>query len=219
MTVIPCEQRSAEWRAARAGLLTASDAAAMLSKGKKSGEEAAGKTALRLRLALESLRGVPLEEDHFESDYMRRGRDREADGVGAYEAATGEIVQPIGFIRHDTLPVGCSPDGIIGDFAGGLELKSPKYTTHYEYLMGGRLPPEYVAQVMHSLFVTGLPWWDFCSYCPEFGEGPNRLFSVRVWPDGFDLTAYELAVRLFLSEVDHLKDTLLARCAPELTHA
>lgn len=205
--VVDCEQRSDAWFAARAGLLTATGAAAMLSRPKKGTDETLGKTELRLRLALESLRGEALEEDHFESDYMRRGRVREADAVHAYEAATGEIVQTVGFLRHETLPVGCSPDGVVGDFEGGLELKCPKFTTHFGYLRRGKVPSEYAAQVTHSLFVTGLPWWDFCSYCPEF-DGAARLFRVRAWRDPKEIDAYALAFALFWSEVETLKQTL-----------
>jgi YqaJ-like viral recombinase domain len=206
-TVVECEQRSREWFAARVGLLTASDAAAMLSRSKKSGEETAGRVELRLRLALESLRGVPLEENGYESEYMKRGRAREADGLSLYEAVTGEIVQVVGFLRHDTLPIGCSPDAIVGAFEGGVELKSPKFTTHFDYLRKGTLPTEYAAQVMHSLFVTDLPFWDFCSYCEEF-DGPARLFRVRVWRDDVDLDAYALAFSLFWGEVETVKDVV-----------
>jgi len=46
-TVDYCEQRSPEWFAAHAGLLSASDAAAMMSRLKRSGEEPVGKTELR----------------------------------------------------------------------------------------------------------------------------------------------------------------------------
>ena len=206
-TVIDCEQRSPAWYAARAGLLTSTGAAAMLSKPKKNGEETVGKAELRLRLALESIRGVPLEEDGFESHYMRRGTAREPDGIALYEARTGEIVQLVGFLRHDTVPAGCSPDGIVGDFDGGLELKCPKFTTHYEYLQKRDVPSEYLPQVLHALFVTGLPWWDFCSYCPEF-DGPSRLLVRRVWRDDEQMRAHELAVALFWTEVHQVIEAL-----------
>lgn len=218
MIVVECEQTSPAWFAARAGLLTATGAAAMLARPKKNGEETVGKTELRLRLALESLRGVPLEEETFESVYMRRGKAREADAVAAYEVASGELVQPVGFLRHDTLPAGCSPDGIVGDFDGGLEVKCPKFTTHFEYLQKGTLPSEYGPQVLHSLFVSGLPWWDFCSYCPEF-DGAARLFTVRVWRGEEEMRAYELAFRMFWTEVEHIKELVCALRAPEVSHA
>jgi len=217
-TVDYCEQRSPEWFAAHAGLLSASDAAAMMSRLKRSGEEPVGKTELRLRLALETIRGVALAEDGYDNHWMRRGRELEAAGVASYEAITGEIVQTVGFLRSTTLPIGCSPDGIIGDFEGGLELKCPKFTTHWEYLSGNRLPPEYQWQVVHSLFVSGLPFWDFCSYCPEF-EGDAQLFRFRVWRDSVDLDAYALAFALFWTEVAALTETLRARSGMEVAHA
>lgn len=217
--VVDCEQRTPEWFQARAGLMTSTDAAAMLSKPKRGGEETVGKTELRLRLALESVRGVPLDEEPFESGYMRRGREREAAGIGVYEAVTGELVQQVGFIKSARLPIGCSPDGIVGAFEGGVELKAPKFTTHWEYLRDGTLPSEYRAQVTHHLFVTGLPWWDFCSYCPEF-EGDARLFRVRVFREDVDLDAYALAFHLFWSEVETVMSALRARRgAPEVVHA
>lgn len=218
--VLDCEQRSADWYAARAGLLTASFADAMLSKPKKTGEETAAKSELRLRLALESLQGAPLEDSHYESDYMRRGREREAQAVAAYEARTGELVQRVGFLRHDELPIGCSPDGLIGegDDAGGLEVKCPKFTTHFDYLRKGKLPADYAPQVLHSLFVTGLAWWDFCSYCPEF-SGRARVFIVRVRREDVDLDGYALAFHLFWKEVEQVKETVRGLAAPEVVCA
>jgi predicted phage-related endonuclease len=219
-TVVDCEQRSPEWFAARVGLLTATDAAAMLSTKKRGGaEEPVGKWRLRVRMAREGLYGTPSRRAHFESEAMRLGRENEAEGLGAYEAETGELVQTVGFLRHETLPIGCSPDGIVGAWEGGLELKSPEEHTHWQYVEDGKLPNEYVAQVTHSLFVTGLPWWDFCSYCPDFGDGV-RLFRVRVSRADVDLDAYALALQLFLSEVEREQDKMRARSgAQELVHA
>ena len=81
MIVVDCEQRSPAWYAARAGLLTATGAAAMLSKPKKAGEDTAGKEALRVDLALESLLGGPVDDEPgYENADMRRGRDARARG-------------------------------------------------------------------------------------------------------------------------------------------
>jgi hypothetical protein len=214
-TVVKCAQRSPAWFAARAGLLTASDAAAMLARVKKNGEEPVGRTELRLRLALEAMRGRPVLEPSYQSDYMRRGLEREPDAIGAYEALTGELVTPVGFLRHTSLPIGCSPDGLVE--GGGVEVKCPKYTTHYDYLRQGTLPAEYEPQVMHSLLVSGLAWWDFVSWCPEF-DGRARLFLVRAVREDFNLEAYELAVRFFWQEVEGVQTTLRALSAPEMTH-
>ena len=73
--------------------------------------------------------------------------------------------------------------------------------------------------MLHSLYVTDLPWWDFCSYCPEMPEA-KRLFRVRVHRGDVELDAYALAVQLFLGEVEHVTNLLRGpTVAPELVHA
>lgn len=202
MKIIECDQRTPEWFAARAGVLTATCAADLLAKPLKNGGEPASRRDLRVRLALERLTGQPCEDNGYLSADMKRGLELEADALAAYESATGELVQRVGFIRHDTLPVGCSPDGIVGDFAGGLELKVPKSATHLAYLRsGGVVPPEHYAQVLHSLFVTDLPFWDFVSYDPRF-PATLQCYRVRLPREAVDLHAYELALTQFLRSVD-----------------
>lgn len=216
MIVVDCAQRTPEWFAARVGLLTASEAATMLSRPTKKGvTETLGRAELRRRLATESMTGESIEEEGFGfvSDWMRRGTALEDEAKGVYEALTGELVQRIGFLKHDTLPIGCSPDGILGDFEGGLELKCPKFNTHWEYLLlKDQVPSEYLAQITHSLFVTGLPFWDFVSYHPKF-IGATRIYRVRVPRDAVDLAAYALAVQLFWDEVEKTAEELRALCA------
>lgn len=200
--VLDCEQRSSEWFAARAGVVTASEAADMLAKPLKSGGEPACRRDLRVRKALELLTGRSAEEASFVSFDMKRGAEMEPEAFAAYEAATGEIAQRVGFLRHASLPVGCSPDGIVGDFAGGLELKCPKQATHWNYLqLGGTLPAEYLPQITHSLFVTDLPWWDFMSFHPDFPPA-GQVYRVRVRREDVDLQAYALVFGLFWREVE-----------------
>mgnify|MGYP001584747982 CR=1 FL=1 len=197
-TVIECEQRSSEWFATRAGVLGASSAGDMLARIKTG--EASGRRDLRTRLVVERLTGQPVEDGYINAD-MQRGIDLEPEARAAYEAETSELVQQVGYLKHDTLPIGCSPDGIVGDFEGGVEIKCPRSANHLRYLREKCLPLEYVAQITHSLFVTGAPWWDFVSYDPRFPE-PLRVFIVRVRREEVDLAAYEVALSLFLTEVD-----------------
>ena len=206
-SIIDVLQRSAEWFRARCALLTASDAAAMLAKIENG--EAAARRDLRTRLVCERLTNEP-QEGAFQSADMKRGIELEADAFAAYEAVTGTVARVVGFLRHNTLRIGCSPDGIIGDFEGGLELKVPRSATHLRYWRAGvagaeqpahSLPCEHVAQVTHSLYVTGLPFWDFVSFDPRFPRS-MQLFRVRVRGEDVDLKAYEVALTLFLSEVE-----------------
>jgi hypothetical protein len=111
-------------------------------------------------------------------------------------------VDRCGFVSHDTLPIGCSPDGIVDDLIGGVELKVPLPHTHVGYLRGkAGVPSDYVPQVLHSLLVTGAAWWDFASYCPELPER-LRLFYMRVTRESVDLAAHQADVEKFLRECD-----------------
>jgi len=191
-------QRSSEWFAVRLGKLTASRAGDMLAQIKTG--EAAARRDLRLQLVCERLTGQS-QDDVFVTDAMQRGIDKEGEAFAAYEALTGELAHTVGFLAHDTIQAGCSPDGVIGDFAGLLECKCPKSSTHLKYLRGGKVPPDYLPQLTHALWVTGAPWIDFVSFDDRFPD-PLRLFQVRVLRGQVDLLGYELAATLFLSEVD-----------------
>lgn len=199
-TVIDADQRSVDWFSARLGRLTGSVASDMLAKLKKGGESASRRN-LRVRLALERVVGQPME-DAFVTAAMQRGIDLESEALAAYEAATGAFVRSVGFVRRNDLMVGCSPDGVIGEFEGLVEAKVPNMATHLDYLrLRDRVPSEYEAQCLHNLWTTGAPWIDFVSYDPRFPE-PLRLYVVRYTPTPEAFAAYEVEARLFLDEID-----------------
>jgi hypothetical protein len=205
--IVDVIQGSPEWLAARCGVLTGTCAAGMLAKIKSG--EAAGRRNLRAQLVVERLTGQPQEDNYVSAD-MLRGSLLEPDGVAAYEALTGNAVARVGFLRRTDMPVGFSPDGIIGDFDGLLELKCPRSCTHLAYLEAGVLPPEYAPQVTHGLYVSGAAFCDFCSFDPRFPEH-LQLFRVRVEISEFDLMVYERTVRAFLDEVDQKYKAMRSR--------
>jgi len=197
VNVIDCEQRSPEWFAARAGIATASCFAAILATAKTG--EAAERRNYRARLVVERLTGRCAES--YTTPAMKAGIEREPFARVAYEVKTGAFVDEVGFIRHDALYVGCSPDGLVGA-DGCLEIKAPEIAAHLEYL---RLPPEacpakYRAQVQGQMWLAERAFCDFVSYNPDF---PPHLQLVirRVERDEKYITGLELAVRLFLDEV------------------
>jgi putative phage-type endonuclease len=193
-------QRSPEWYAARCGLLTGSVSGDMLAEPLKSGKEPACRRDLRVRLVVERLTGSA-QQNGFMNDAMQWGIDTEAEAIAAYEAATGALVTPVGFLRHETLAAGCSPDGLVEGGNGLVEIKCPKSATHLAYFRAQVLPDDYLPQVTHNLWISGADWCDFVSYDPRF---PARLqyFRVRTVADPKALAAYELVVRRFLDEVE-----------------
>jgi hypothetical protein len=197
--IIDCAQRSPEWVKARLGMLTGSCANDMLST-RRDGKEAAGRRNLRMRLVLERITGRCLESEYV-SAAMQQGMDREADAAALYEAETGILLRSVGFCAHDDLMTGYSPDGVIGDFQGIAEIKSPLPATHWEYLRTGVVPTEYHRQVLHGLFITGAQWCDWISYNPDFPE-PLRTKLVRIERTVAEMNFHEVAVRAFLRECD-----------------
>ena len=110
-----------------------------------------------------------------------------------YEKLTGFKVSEVGFIEHGdgTSGFGCSPDGLClhkmfeeisynpsrEEFSHGIEIKCPIPETHIAWLLNETLPDEHKLQVHACMAVTGIPRWDFLSYCP--GESPLHVITHR----------------------------------------
>lgn len=199
MIVLCTDQRVHEWYQARLGRLTGSVAGDMLARIKTG--EAAARRDLRTRLVCERLTGQS-QEDGFLSPAMMHGIEKEADAFAAYESATGHMVNRVGFLAHDSLMAGCSPDGEVGGYVGILELKAPKSATHLKYLRAGTVPSDYLPQITHNLWITGAQWCDFASFDDRFPPS-LQLFRVRVERDQSAIDAYELMARAFLTEVEN----------------
>jgi len=114
----------------------------------------------------------------------------------------GLDIQHVGFVSSDDDKWGCSPDGLIGFYDqvfsktaathypndnegerhSGIEIKCPELSTHIKYLLDGKLPADYVAQVQGSMLVTGCSRWHFLSYplaCYLDGFPPLHLVVER----------------------------------------
>ncbi len=196
--IVDYPQRSPEWFHARVGRLTGSRAAAMLSSIKSG--EAAGRRNLRVELVCERLTTLDQSPD-FHSRDMERGQERESDAIALFEGATGELVQFAGFLSSTEHMAGCSPDGYLGDFDAIVEAKCPKAATHLEYLDRGAVPPKYLPQLRHNVWISGAEAAYFVSYSPDFPES-LALSVVRIERDQLDIDEYEAAALQFLSEVD-----------------
>lgn len=196
-TIVEAEQRSNEWFMARLGRLTGSRAADIVASIKSG--EAAARRDLRAQLVVERLTQT-LQEDTFVNASMQRGIDCEPAAFAAYESLTGEVAQRTGFLAHNTLAIGCSLDGHVGDFEGICEFKCPKSATHLRYLRTGGLPSEYLPQILHNLWVTGAAWCDFLSFDDRFPPA-LQTFLVRVHAADLDLAGYTKKALAFLDEV------------------
>lgn len=197
-TVIDCEQRTPEWFAARSGRITGSAAADMMRKT-KSGDWAASRKHLRMRLALERITGQP-QERAFTTAAVERGRELEASAAARYEAETGYILEPLGFLSMGPIMAGCSLDSFIHGRRGLVEIKCPESATHYEYLLTRKIPSDYRWQCIHNLWVTGAEVADFISFDDRFPDDLQYL-CVTLARNEREIEAYEAEVNRFLAEV------------------
>lgn len=195
MILLDCEQGSPEWHAARCGIATASGFADVLATIKTG--EAAARRNYRAKLVVERLTGKVI--DTFQSSAMKQGVEREPLARDAYMVQTGNLVRQVGFMRHDTLESGASPDGLIDD-DGGLEIKCPELATHLAYLRLKSEPAEYTAQIQGCMWISGRKWWDFASFNPDF-PAHLQLVVRRVPRDEKYIAGLALAVELFMGEV------------------
>jgi hypothetical protein len=103
---------------------------------------------------------------------------------------------------HDTLQVGVSPDGLVGD-VGMTEYKCPMPKTHLEYLRleSGKCPSAYRWQVQGQLWVAEREWCDFVSYNPDFPENA-QLIIRRVMRDEKAINELEIEVIKFLGDIE-----------------
>lgn len=191
------EQGSDAWKALRAGKVTASRVADVLSKIKSG--ESAGRKNYRMDLVAERLTGKPA--DSFTNSAMQWGTEQEPFARIAYETHKGLFVEQVPFVDHPTIEwFGCSPDGLVAE-DGLLEIKSPNTTTHLEYIEIGKSPARYIPQMMCQMACTGRKWCDFVSYDPRLPDD-LQLFVVRLERDDAYIKDMEAEVVKFLQEVE-----------------
>jgi predicted phage-related endonuclease len=198
MKIVNVEQRSGAWFLARAGRLTGSRAQCVLMRG-RGNEESLGRANYRRQLVLERLTGIP-QEDRFSSAAMRRATAIEPRARALYAERTRQVVHTSGFLVHDELEAGTSPDGHVGAYEGVVELKSLRSLTHLGYLADRRLPAQYRSQVRHHLWITGAAWCDFVLYDDRL-PGQLQIVRHRFTREELDIPGYEIAAVRFLEEV------------------
>lgn len=190
-------QRTAQWFAERAGKVTASRIKDVIAKT-KSGPSASRKN-YAAQLVAERMTGAPTES--FCSQEMRRGAEMEQFARARYEITAGVLVDEVGFVAHPSIAwSGASPDGLVGE-AGLVEIKCPNTATHIEYLLAGKVPPEYAPQMAWQCTCTGRAWCDFVSFDDHMPDH-LQLFLIRYTPPAEYIKELETEVVGFLDEVE-----------------
>lgn len=193
MKIHPAPQHSLEWLTARAGVITASEFSEIVDTKFEPRTGEMPKTLLARKLA-EKWLGGPLP--NYASIDMDIGTILEEEARPFVALETGLDIQPVGLITSDDGKIGCSPDGIVGEL-GGVEIKCPRPETHIKYLLNGKVPNDYLAQVYGGLLVTERPWWKFASYSRHL---PPLILHVEADEEIQD--KLQEALDSFLSKLD-----------------
>ena len=197
MKIIDCQQGSSEWFGARCGVVTASEIDALVTPKFKIKEGAAAETYLYKKLA-EKLLGY--SKDMLDMGAMSfavdQGKLVETIARPWFEFAYNCTVKTVGFLTTDDGRCGCSPDGILEN-GEGLEIKSPQPENALRYLLGGKVPDDYLPQIHFSLYVTGFKAWTFVSYSRQF-----PALVIRVERDEQIQAVLREAVGQFLARFD-----------------
>lgn len=196
------EQGSEEWLAVRRGLITGS----MFKVARdrlKNGNPSKVCEQYAMDLAIERCGGTT--PDKFQSFHMRQGTEQEPLARAAYEAATGNLVQEVGFFADEAGAFGCSPDGLIDD-EGVLEIKTAvSSATFFQAAVNGDLS-EYMDQCLGYLWMLDRQWVDLCIWRPDFPHMAVHRISradklAEIAELEKDLLAFAQTVRLYESQV------------------
>lgn len=223
----PIEQRTEEWRAQRAGKLTASrfaDAIAFTGGDPDDVYKSGPKKGMPKPRKSTEARNKYMRETVFErlaatarhevgGKATQWGEDVESFAKEAVELETGYLIVPGQFVTHPGYPfIGASPDGLI-EADGGYESKCPMdEAVHINTLLNG-MPDDHIAQVQGGMLVTGRKWWLFASYDPRMCAD-LRLYTQRIERDDSYINGTLLPGLLqFEAEVQDMIRRLQARAA------
>lgn len=179
-------QHSTEWYKNRLGHFTGSQVGRLMKKGRgKDAEWSADaltyiKEIVAERLINPTILEIPDLLDQYldftitSSKMMAWGTDTEAKALGAYTSLTKNKVTHCGALPNEQLVcLWDSPDGLLLDADGVVEVKCPAPKKHAEYLLSvhdaeGLLAvnPEYYWQVVAHMANTGAKFCDWMSFCP-----------------------------------------------------
>lgn len=207
------EQRSQQWRDARAGKFTGSEIWKLLTEPRSKAAREAGEwsetamTYIKTKVA-EELTGQVHETGPAYP--LVWGEEQEENAKAFYETMYGQKIKNAGFIAF-TDHSGCTPDGYVGESV--VELKAPyNSTNHVEYLTWKswldlkEVKPEYWYQMQTEMLFAKKQKGLFISYDPRMIKDEYKMKVIEVFPVIDDqqliLDKIELAIKTKLSIIE-----------------
>jgi hypothetical protein len=201
-------QGSEAWFAARLGMPTASEFAAVMAEGK-----GASRAIYMRRLAGERITGKVAS--HYTNAAMERGKEWETRARNEYAFEKNVELAPGTFMTNgpgdQTDKYGYSPDSVKLDSPGLVEIKTTEPHLLIEMLQmqdanADWFPPQHKAQCQGGLWVSGKDHIDLVIYWPDM---PMLVF--RAYRDVGYMRKLADAVDIFNADLDKLTAQVRAR--------
>jgi len=204
MKILNCEQKSAQWFAARRNIPTGSSLANIVTP-KGAATKSGARETYKHQLLYQRITGKTIE--HSPTKAMERGNELEPEARKWFEMNHNAKVREVGFCLHDDGFCGVSPDGLL-DNGEGIEIKTAMEAPYISKLMKNEVPACNMVQIQACLWITGFKRWNFLLFdpCPKL---PNMERVVE--RDEAVIDALEKYVRVFVAELDAEEETLRSR--------
>ena len=202
------EQQSPQWFTMKLGVISASNAKAILA-----GAKTATKRTYICSLVAQVATGIMPEINARALDW---GNEHEDAARAAYEFETGKKVVELPLIYKDpTMRVGASPDVLAllsdGDsIERGAEIKCPYNSENFiKFACDDTVKKEHEKQCQFSMFVTGASLWDYVNYDPRMKT--KQLHRHTFERDEKLMATFEDATQEIIYEMDKILDSLELR--------
>ena len=145
-----------------------------------------------------------IEQHSFSNRATEWGTLMESDARDRYAETMGCEILEVGFIPYEQFPnlAGGSPDGLIREETGGIEIKCPftleKHLQHLLYEKQEDLKenePEYYWQCIMNMLVTDCDFWDFISFNPYVSRSKQlKVLRINRNEEEFKELAHRIAL-------------------------
>lgn len=198
MIIRDIEQGSDSWMQMRVGFITASEVWRLMPGAK--GSYLKERDNYLAELACEILTNEPYQ--HFVTKEMERGKELEHLARSAFEGETGQMVEEVAIIEHDTIKMlKGSPDGILGN-DGCIEIKMPNTANHFKTIQTGKIDRKYIFQMNVVMMCGNFKYCQFISYDDRAPEN-LQLYIKRIDKDKLICENIHIEILKFCKELEN----------------
>ena len=213
-------QGSDEWKADRAGVITASNYKLFfrerLKSGANKGEYKADAKKYAYELAFERATGQVIDTNKYETPYMVRGREQESCAREAHEIIIDHFIEEVGLLRTTDRRFGVSVDGFIGT-RGGAEYKCFTDANKVADVLINDATDEVIAQVQGGMWLSGREWWHYGLYHPALSALGQPIKIIEIERDEAFIEELEEEAVKFDRYVEGIKQQILDASGKALT--